>query len=154
MNWSLLCEEFKNPGSREWPSNHYYYRFGCLSPTRLSRIPCSRKALSPANTRLNPPVESRTWETISSDVPSNPLFRMVTKVAASPIFSKVQVALFPSPGPNSNTIRLLGSSSSTLTGIFKSYISQVHVTDSPSISGPVLCVNQNLVVIFGSTKAL
>src|SRR4030095_4725073 len=54
---------------------------------------------------------------------------------------------------HSTRILLLASTSLTFTWTDKLYISHVHVTDLPASNFPLLLVNQNLVVIWGSTKA-
>src|SRR5262245_33689797 len=75
---------------------------------------------------------------------------VVSAVCGSNIHSTV-VGPF-SPG-HSMTIRLSRSSARTVTGIEKPYISHSHRTCLPASSGPLLFVNQNLVVTSGFTMA-
>jgi hypothetical protein len=62
------------------------------------------------------------------------------------------VVRFPG-SPHSTRIRLFGSMDNTVTNAEAPYISHSHQSCLPASSLPLLFVNQNFVVMSGSTKA-
>ena len=118
-------------------------------------MPCSRNALAPARTKLNPPVESIASATVLSASPSKRQFLILTIVSSSLLASNFHSTRLGLSGPfHSIRIRLFSSIAFTSTVVETPYISQSHRIFCPAARGPLERVNQKRVVTSGSTNAL